>query len=403
MEAWVRLWLERAFYKFVCALLALQVRKPKIRPKTLLLIRLDALGDYVLFRNFLRPIREAYKDYEITFLCNSANLEIINAYDLDCVDELYPLKVPTWRSLKSLHCFSSLYHFLYSLYKLRQKGYEICISPVFTRRVFKEDLMMRAVHATHKIGSYGEMLSRCWHKANPTLQHHDKAYTSLLDASPSVLFEFERNREFCATLLNKNLDSVRLHMELPHSPPPPIKAPYGVFFIGAKGLDRQLSPDTWIALARGISSNFSLLLCGSSGEVKRAQEITQGVEGLINLVGQTSLCDLLHLLKGASFIVSHETAIPHFCMALGCEAVFVVSGGAYMGRFIPYPPSYTNYHVIYHPRVCELLACAHGIGRCMEIYAHKSIDLQIPHPDLPRLILQKMAKVNGEWIKDPTP
>ncbi|BCZ17895.1 hypothetical protein NHP190003_11770 [Helicobacter sp. NHP19-003] len=87
--------------------------------------------------------------------------------------------------------------------------------------------------------------------------------------------------------------------------------------------------------------------------------------------------------------MSGDTAIPHFCMALGCEAVFVVSSGVYMGRFIPYPPSYTNYHAIYHPRVCELLACAHGIGRCMEVFAYESVDLQIPHP--------------GEWIKDPIP
>ncbi|BCD51171.1 hypothetical protein [Helicobacter suis] len=44
-----------------------KIKKPRIRPKTLLLIKLDAIGDYVLFRNFLQPLREAYAGYEITF------------------------------------------------------------------------------------------------------------------------------------------------------------------------------------------------------------------------------------------------------------------------------------------------------------------------------------------------
>ncbi|BCZ17896.1 hypothetical protein NHP190003_11780 [Helicobacter sp. NHP19-003] len=209
-------WNEKTFDKFVRTWLDLSthLHKPKIRPKTLLLIRLDALGDYVLFRNFLKPIRESYKDYEITFLCNSANLEIFNAYDTDCVDKLYPISTQRWLGSK----WRFLYRF-YHLYRLHQKSYEICINPTFTRFSMKEDLIMQAMHALHKIGSYGEMLSWCWKESAPTLQHNDKVYTTLLKASPDLLFEFERNREFCAQLLNKNLDSVRLHMDLPSSPP----------------------------------------------------------------------------------------------------------------------------------------------------------------------------------------
>lgn len=45
-------------------------RKSEIVPKTLLLVRLDAIGDYVLFRNFIEILKksERYKGYKITLL-----------------------------------------------------------------------------------------------------------------------------------------------------------------------------------------------------------------------------------------------------------------------------------------------------------------------------------------------
>lgn len=46
----------------------------EIQPKSLLLIRLDAICDYVLFRNYIELLKtsEKYKDYSITLLGNIA-------------------------------------------------------------------------------------------------------------------------------------------------------------------------------------------------------------------------------------------------------------------------------------------------------------------------------------------
>ena len=37
----------------------LNLKKVKIQPKSLLIIRLDSIGDYVLFRNFLEILKKA--------------------------------------------------------------------------------------------------------------------------------------------------------------------------------------------------------------------------------------------------------------------------------------------------------------------------------------------------------
>lgn len=60
-----------------------------IEPKSLLLIRLDAIGDYVLFRNFIEVLKksEKYKEYKITLLGNVVWKDLSEELDREFVDE----------------------------------------------------------------------------------------------------------------------------------------------------------------------------------------------------------------------------------------------------------------------------------------------------------------------------
>lgn len=60
----------------------------EIKPKSLLLIRLDAIGDYVLFRNFIEVLKksEKYKDYSITLLGNIAWKNLQEELDGEFID-----------------------------------------------------------------------------------------------------------------------------------------------------------------------------------------------------------------------------------------------------------------------------------------------------------------------------
>ena len=47
--------------------------KPKIhRQKSIVILRTDAIGDYLLFRAFLSEVRKAYSNHHITLIGNSA-------------------------------------------------------------------------------------------------------------------------------------------------------------------------------------------------------------------------------------------------------------------------------------------------------------------------------------------
>src|SRR6187551_3084381 len=72
-------YLLRFFYKF---------KKPR---KKILIIKTDAIGDYVLFRNYLEVIRHAekYKDYEIDLLGNAAWQDIALWFDKPFVSKFF--------------------------------------------------------------------------------------------------------------------------------------------------------------------------------------------------------------------------------------------------------------------------------------------------------------------------
>ena len=61
----------------------------EIKQKSLLLIRLDAIGDYVLFRNFIKLLKKTHKynDYKITLLGNIVWKNLSKELDYEYVDK----------------------------------------------------------------------------------------------------------------------------------------------------------------------------------------------------------------------------------------------------------------------------------------------------------------------------
>ncbi|WP_163535322.1 glycosyltransferase family 9 protein [Helicobacter suis] len=390
----------RLFYGLHALLLFYRRYKPQeVRYKTLLLMRIDRLGDYCLMRNFLKPLRESYPDYEITFLCHADFSELVEACDHAYVDKLISANFLKYSLLR--HPFYTLK----VLYILARQSYEILISPIYGRTRERDDQIVCWINASTKIGSLGSRISTDWYQ-NATIHRLDRAYTIFLEARLERLFEFDRNREFFSQLLKKPLTDIKYHLDLPPLPKKNssfslLCKPYGVFFLGAFEPQRKWSLKSWVELALKISPDFQIVLCGSKREINEAQEIMLGFPKALNLVGQTTFIELLHVLSKASFIVSVETAIPHFAVALGLGPIFVIPNNNALVQFVPYPEYIqANYHVIYHPKVEALLAIPHGFGQCMEIYGCNRLDLRIYCPGFSEKVAEKMRAVDGRLVGD---
>jgi ADP-heptose:LPS heptosyltransferase len=322
-----------------------------IKKNHLLLIRLDGIGDYIIFRNFIEILKrsEKYKDYRITLIGDIAWKSLSEELDSDFVDEFI------WIDRIK---FGKKYLYRYKiLQEITKKAYEVLISPTFSRNLFTTDWIVKLINANRKIGSIGDPSNITkWQK-----KIGDKYYTICLPAKDTgVMFEFYRNKEFFENLLKKRLEIdkpyidiryIKYDGELPNN--------YVLMFIGAGDSCRKWSVQKLVEVAKYINNNYDLniVLAGGIDDIVDANTFDELYDGKIfNLVGKTSLMELLKVISKGKLLISNETSAPHFGVALANTSILVISNGNYFGRFAPYPKEISqNYHVIYHPEVEKYL------------------------------------------------
>lgn len=340
----------------------------EITPKTLLLIRLDAIGDYLLFRNFIEVLKKSkkYKEYKITLLGNSVWKSLSEELDGEFVSDFIWLDRSKFNK-----------DFFYRYKKLKEivaLGYDVALSPVYSREYSYGDTIVKLVNADDKIGSAGDFSNiREWQK-----NISERYYTTLVGAKNELMFEFNRNKEFFEYFLHTkidlqkptiNLQPKQLNFELPDR--------YAIIFIGASASYRKWDIENFASVAKHLRKTYGydIVLCGGPDDVDDAKLFRQSFkDDYLDLIGETTLLDLLYVIYNGQLMLSNETSAPHFAVALEMTNIYVIYNGNHYGRFTPYPKDMSeNYHVIYHPDIEEnlndyqKLANSYGFGSDLDI------------------------------------
>ena len=301
-------------------------RLPAARPdpRRVLAVRLDAIGDFVLWLDAARALRRLYPppDFHITLLGNQAWTSL--AERLPCFDEVWPLdgrrfhQSPTYRSR--------------ILSQVRAAGFSIAIQPTYTRETCNGDAIIRATGAPRRIG-FGRSApdARLW---------GDRWYTQLIPARSGTLMELLRNAEFARWI---GVSDFRARLpELPAGWPLPASVAgldYFILVLGASMDVKRWPPGSFAQAAERLrrETGWSAVLCGGPGETSLGLSFEQLAPGLplVNLIGKTSLNELVAVVKGARLVISNDTGPVHIAAAVGTPAVCIVGGG-HFGRFLPY-------------------------------------------------------------------
>ncbi len=326
------------------------------------IIRLDAIGDYILFRNFLYELKQSPKfaDLPVTIIGNQAWKSIAETFDSKLVNNFIWLdRNQIWDNKK---------YRISKLLGLVKTHYEYIIVPTFSRD-FASDSLANVMNAKHKITSLGDLSNISNNEKIVT----DTYYTKILPATSEILFEFERNREFFQNLLGYKLNTkliikpvaTKFHNQL---------ANYIVLFIGASSNKRRWDISNFNGLAIWLNEIYgvNIVVCGSITDIDSNNTVIN-MPFIHNLIGKTSLVEMVDILSTAKFVVSNETSIPHICIALDVR-VFVISNGNHFGRFTPYPANLTDkYYPIYHPEIeknlddYKYLSNQYGYGSNLDI------------------------------------
>ena len=292
----------------------------------LVILKIDAIGDYILFRNFLKSIRDSpkYNHWHITLIGNSLWKELFVGLDKEYIDKTI------W--FDSRRFTASRIYRRFFLWGVSFKKYDQLISPTFSRRFFYEDDIVKNIRAKVKVGFEGDF-------ANKTVSQKkisDSFYSHLISVASE--FEYYRNKEFVETFLDQHLPdcvpSIVLKNDNHYSVPKSI-----IIFPGASVKSKQWPIPNFVQLVTWLVSNYSseIIICGSKSESHLAEEIIRNCSGNIkNMCGKTSLMEFVYLMNTVKLVVTNDTSAFHFAAALRKDVVCIFKGD-YFGRFVPYP------------------------------------------------------------------
>lgn len=311
--------------------LFIPVTKSEFKADSIVIVKVDAIGDYILFRNFLEEIATSrkYSSYELTLVGNEIWKPIAEKLDAKWVDTFI------WVNPKK---FQKEFSYRKEKVKeLRKYKYSLLFHPTFSRDYYIAESITSFINAKEKISVQGDEINlSSWQK-----KKSDKQYSTLIQNPTGIHFEYSKNKELLSEFLDENLDT-KYSISLNESQlTRKIEEEYVILFIGGSADFKKWSTKNWEELIDKILSTFpyTIVLAGGPDDLANGQEIKKNFvkeDRLINLCAQTSLLELISLISYAEWMVSNETSAPHIAAALGVP-VLVLSNANHYARFLPYP------------------------------------------------------------------
>jgi ADP-heptose:LPS heptosyltransferase len=299
--------------------------------ESVLVVRLDSIGDFVLWLDSLSALRELFPQnkYKLVLLGNILWRELAESCQL--FDEF--IFVDKYELSYQVHYRLNVWK------KLRSLKWAYTIHPTFSRDFNCSDSAVRISGAAVRIGSTGDLSNQsAWLN-----RISNRWYTRLLPASSEPLMELERNAEFIRALGLKDfragLPRLSVHWKLP----PNFGAhDYIVVVPGGSLAIKQWPVERFAEICERIHQNLgvTVIVCGGQSDMHLGRRL----HGLANCeekawiedwTGKTTLVELATIIKGARFLVGNDSSAVHIASAVGIP-VFCVVGGGHFGRFIPY-------------------------------------------------------------------
>lgn len=304
----------------------LAIRRQPSRKSGIALVRLDAIGDFVLWLDAAKEFRRIFPNRRTVLIANSAWEDL--ARDFPYWDEVWGVDVRKF--------VRNIPYRWGVLSKIRQEGFEIAVHPTFSRTFMHGDSVIRATAAVERIGSAGDLVNI----SSTAKKISDRWYTRLVPANPMPLMELERNAEFIRGLTGGPFRAAIAQIK-PEGQQAQERSDreYAIIFPGASWVGRRWPPTAFAEIAARLHEKYGwqTVLCGSSGDYALCKTIAEISRApCLNLAGKTTLSELAELIRNANLLISNETSAVHIAATVETAAVCILGGGHH-GRFMPYP------------------------------------------------------------------
>ena len=325
-------------------------RRP-VSPRQALVIRLDVLGDFIVWLDAARGLRQRFPagEWEITLLGNQSWTPL--AEQTGYFDQVWGLD-------RKKFVTDPLYRYRL-LRRVHRAGFAAALAPAFSRDFLWTDTTIRMCGAPERIGYHGDPTII----SETLMRLADRWYTRIIRSREEKLNELERNADFVRGVgVPEFRAALPVLPKIPESEQSALQKsasfPYYVLVPGAGKEYRQWPADNFGEIARRIHTRTGLtgIVSGGGQDFALGERLCAEPEVFLeNRAGATSLGDMVHLISNAAFIVSNETSAVHIAASVGTPAVSI-TGGGHFGRYVPYrtesPVTRPLPQVVSHPMPC---------------------------------------------------
>lgn len=322
--------------------------------KRFLIIRCGALGDLVYATSVIDALRYEFgDDICIDFVCTP---ESGTLFDKDKrVNKVYPLrhkKVPIWLSKQKQNIIKAS----------KENQYDILINFEFGKQ-FKS--LVNNINSKQKVGGLFDEIKI------------SKETTHMVDVIKymfkSVVTEEVFNKSF-PKLIGTKAEEVKIRYNLP--------VKYLIISPSNSHQKRNIlnyrawENDSWKKLILKLKDKVQVVIIGNKGEDEFFNKLKPYPSGVIDLVGKTSLVDLIGVINGAIGLVATDTGTAHIASAVDTE-VFTLIGPTPANKTGPYQTPQNIVHIISSNKDCSPCYKTETMKNCKDNICMKEISVNM--------------------------
>jgi ADP-heptose:LPS heptosyltransferase len=303
--------------------------------KSVLMVRVDAIGDFVLWIDAARGLVEYYRNKGKRIVLVGTFTWAQWARELCIFDEVIAISPDRFRG-------NPLYRFRMAS-EIRRRGCSIALAPTYSREFGCGDSIIYITGAMERIGPAGDL-----NNIKKSQKHRsDRWYTRLIPSDPLPSMILKRNAEFVTGVTGSRFCAKAADLRTNLKPSSTVAQIFSylgsddafyVLFPGASSPGKQWPAERFGKVAELIfqATGWRGVICGTSSEGKIAHAIRANTDiPLLDLTGSTDLQGLSYVLSKARFLVANDTAAIHIAAAHGTPSVCIL-GGWHFGQFLPY-------------------------------------------------------------------
>lgn len=329
------------------------------RRRGVLVIRMDGIGDMVLFQGAFRhhPAALGVPRSEITVLGQAYWASLAEVVYQGCrfraIDERAFARSPLYRLATSLW--------------VRRQGFAVAVCDSYFRQPLVADALVDASGAPLRIVAQPYTSP----KTQAMFDWHLARVHRVIDTGPYPTHEVVRHFRFASAISAQHLPA-----EIPALPwrpgPRPLAARYAVLNLGSNEPGRRWPLAGFLDIAEHLARR-GLLIVFTGGRVEAAlrapvaEAARRSPEGgsFVDRIASTSLAELIDLQQHAELVISSDTGPAHLAIALGTPTIVIVGGGHFTS-FVPYPDALRPPQVRF---VWRELPCYHCFWNCTQPHA----------------------------------